>query len=239
MASAFFREAIVSTSAALSNPTTNVYIDGFNLYHACFDDLTGRVHWRQYRWRDLGTLCKNLLPNHRINRIRYFTALVDPLPNNPDNRDRQLEYLRALRTIPHLTAHLGRFATHAKDRPLADSLALTPTPLFPLQMVHVIEREEKGSDVNLASYLLVDGFKQEYDVAIVITNDSDLAEPILLVRSELGCQVMLVNPRKKVALQLQGIADSYKHIRMWALRDSQFRATLTDANGTITKPASW
>jgi hypothetical protein len=53
-------------------------------------------------------------------------------------------------------------------------------------MVSIIEEEEKGSDVNLASYLLVDGFAGEYDIAIVVSNDSDLAEPIRLVRSILG-----------------------------------------------------
>ncbi|MDQ3692284.1 MAG: NYN domain-containing protein [Chloroflexota bacterium] len=220
-------------------PRANVYIDGFNLYHACFDDHGGRAHWRQYRWLDLGTLCEKLFPDYQINRIRYFTALVDPFPNNPDNRARQLEYLRALRTIPHLTEHRGRFATHAKDRPLADPNAITPTPLVPFRMAHVIEREEKGSDVNLASYMLVDGFKKEYDVAIVVTNDSDLAEPICLVRTEVGRKVMLVNPRTTVAVHLKGIADTYKHIRIWVLRDSQFPPTLNDEHGTITKPATW
>ena len=101
---------------ATGQPTTraNVYIDGFNLYHGCFDDLTNRRHWRQYRWLDLDALSQRLCLNASVNRIRYFTALVDPYPSNPNNRARQLTYLRALGTIPHLTIHYGRFATNVK-----------------------------------------------------------------------------------------------------------------------------
>ena len=229
----------MSTSPPPTPPKTNVYIDGFNLYHGCFDDHSGRLHWRQYRWLDLATFCANIFPDHQINRIRYFTALVNPRPSNPDPRLRQLAYLRALQTIPYLTVHEGRFATHTKKRICADPLAKTPTPLLPIQEAHVIENEEKGSDVNLASHLLVDGFKQDYEVAIVVSNDSDLAEPIRLVRSELGLKVGLLNPRKTVAADLKGIADFYKNVREWALRDAQFPAIMTDANGTITKPATW
>ena len=41
--------------------------------------------------------------------------------------------------------------------------------------------EEKGSDVNLATYLVADGFRDLYDTAVVVSNDSDLAEPLKLV----------------------------------------------------------
>src|SRR5215216_250915 len=126
----------------------NIYIDGFNLYHGCFDNLHHRPHWRHYRWLDLDALSQKLCRGASINRIRYFTALVDPYPSNPHNRARQLTYLRALGTIPHLSVHFGRFATNAKERPLAVTGASKPTPVLPLQMVRIIEREEKGSDVN-------------------------------------------------------------------------------------------
>ena len=49
---------------------TNVYIDAFNLYYGC---LKGSP----YRWLDLGLLCRLLLPGYSINRIRYFTAVVE------------------------------------------------------------------------------------------------------------------------------------------------------------------
>src|SRR6266540_753040 len=55
---------------------TNVYVDAFNLYYGC---LKGTP----YRWLDLAALCRRLLPNDEINRIRYFTALVSARPDDP------------------------------------------------------------------------------------------------------------------------------------------------------------
>lgn len=109
----------------------------------------------------------------------------------------------------------------------------------PPELVYVIEREEKGSDVNLASYLLLDGFHHDYDVAVVVTNDSDLAEPIRLVKEALTCSVEIVNPRKHTAADLQGITDSYSEIREWMLRESQFPDEFPDQHGTIRKPDRW
>ena len=44
------------------------------------------------------------------------------------------------------------------------------------QFVEVIKTEEKGSDVNLAVHLLNDAWLDRYECAVVVSNDSDLAE---------------------------------------------------------------
>lgn len=106
-------------------------------------------------------------------------------------------------------------------------------------MVSVIEREEKGSDVNLASYLLLDAFQGDCETIVVVTNDSDLAEPLRIVKEVFGLRVEIVNPGKRVAADLQGIADSYSEIREWMVRESQFPASIEDANGTVTIPERW
>lgn len=232
----------MSTLAPSPRPTANVYVDGFNLYHGCFDDAAdreGRAKWRPYRWLDLNALSARLFSAYQIARIRYFTALVHPDPVSPQNQVRQQAYIRALETIPHLTVHYGRFFVSRKTRPLADPTGFDPIPMMPLTKAVVIQREEKGSDVSLASYLLLDTFRQECDLAVVITNDSDLAEPIRIARDELGQRVAIVNPRKKTAFDLQNIASEYKQIRFGVVHDSQFPAVMTDAHGTITRPTTW
>jgi hypothetical protein len=113
-----------------------------------------------------------------------------------------------------------------------------PSPGGP-QTVEVIKTEEKGSDVNLATHLLWDGFKSDYDIAVVVSNDSDLLEPIKIIRRELGLQVGLLNPQKKPSRVLQQEADFLRQIRKGVLQASQFPPTLTDSQGTITKPSSW
>lgn len=220
----------------------NVYFDGFNFYYGCFKNRN-RPQWRPYKWLDLSAFIAKVFPAYEIQRIRYFTALVHPDPDDPDQPIRQQIYLRALRTIPNLTVHEGRFAIRPKVRRLADHVSFEPpyTPVYadPIATVGVIEEEEKGSDVNLASYLLVDGFDDEYDVAIVVSNDSDLAEPIRLARERLGRQVVLLNPRRNTAIDLQGVADFYRVVRFGPIKSSQFPDTLWDEGGAFGKPVTW
>jgi hypothetical protein len=83
---------------------TNVYVDGFNLYYGC-------LRRTAYKCLDLDALCRNALARHHvINRIRYFTVLVKSAPSNPDQHVRQQAYIRALKTIPHLTVRRLRGA---------------------------------------------------------------------------------------------------------------------------------
>jgi len=99
--------------------------------------------------------------------------------------------------------------------------------------------EEKGSDVNLASMLLMDGFRGDYEAAVVLSNDSDLVLPIRIVTEELKLPVGLLNPHKRFSMELKKVATFRKQIRTGVLSVSQLPETLTDENGTITKPPDW
>jgi hypothetical protein len=66
-------------------------------------------------------------------------------------------------------------------------------------------REEKGSDVNVASHLLVDVLTGAIDAAVVISNDSDLRFPVQFTRTRVP--VGVVNPsRNHLAGVLRGSA---------------------------------
>ena len=204
----------------------NVYVDGFNLYYGC---LKGTP----YRWLDLAQLCQVLLPSHQIHRIRYFTARLQPRAEDPQQPRRQLIYLRALRTIPNLSIHYGHFLSHVVRLPLAQPPAEGP------RTVEVVRTEEKGTDVNLATHILVDCFNSDYDAAVIVSNDTDLLEPIRVVRGQLGYPVGVLNPQKQQIRVLAKAATLYKQIRQGPLQASREPAGLTDAHGTITKPQGW
>ena len=51
-------------------------------------------------------------------------------------------------------------------------LAYVP-PTKQTEIVSVLKLEEKQSDVNLATALLVDGFNSDYDAAVIVSNDTD------------------------------------------------------------------
>jgi hypothetical protein len=152
---------------------------------------------------------------------------------DPEQPIRQQTYFRALRTLPNLTIHLGYFKAHQVRMPLVNPPAGGPN------MALVWRTDEKGSDVNLATQMLVDGFEGAYDCAVLVTNDSDLLGPIHAVRQKLGKKVGLLNPQKRPARALHGEVDFYKKIREGVLGASQFPSPLSDANGTFHKPPTW
>jgi uncharacterized LabA/DUF88 family protein len=208
----------------------NVYVDGFNLWYAI------REHARSghaVKWLNLDQLSRLLLPNDTINRIRYFTAAIQPRPNRPNQAVHQQMYWRALRTIPHLSIHEGTFRTDPRWMPLE-----TPPPTGS-PTVRVLKTEEKGSDVNLATFLVSDAYEQDFEKAVVISNDSDLCTPIALVRMRLGLDVIVYNPGAKHSRELQRDATVMRQLRRGPMIGSQFPATLTDAQGTFTKPPGW
>lgn len=200
-----------------------VYVDGFNLYYRA-------LRRTPYRWLDIGALCRGLLPGDNIEGIRYFTATVGARSDDPGKPQRQQIFFRALRTIPGLTIHLGQFRTRSNRLPL--------TGITPPQFVWVDRTEEKGSDVNLACYLLADGFKGLYETAVVVSNDSDLLTAVRLVR-EAGRAVGVLNPSEKDGHSLKQHATFCKSIRQKHLVAAQFPATLTDGHGTFHKPPGW
>ena len=60
--------------------------------------------------------------------------------------------------------------------------------------MEVIKTEEKGSDVNLAVHLLNDAWLDRYECAVVVSNDSDLAEATRLVKEHTGKALGLITP---------------------------------------------
>lgn len=214
---------------------TNVYIDGFNLYY-------GSLKYTPYKWLDVSKLIKSLYPAVTINKIRYFTAQVKPWAHDRDAPVRQNIYLRALRTLHNTTIHEGRFALREVRLPQFPLAYVNSNYAKPPQNVQVLKPEEKRSDVNLATMLLMDCFQNDFDDAIVVTNDSDLSSPIDVTVRVCGKNVCVVNPQKRTNLsrELRSVATSVlPEINKRHLRISQFPLTMTDSVGTFTKPSSW
>jgi len=132
-----------------------------NLFYGC---LKGSP----YKWLDLVALSNALLPNDEVKTVRYFTAEVISMPRAPRRHIHQRQYLRAIATLPEVAIHLGYFRQDRVRMPVAN-----PPP----NTIEVIKTEEKGSDVNLGVHMMRDAYLQRCEKQLVITNDSDLAEP--------------------------------------------------------------
>lgn len=203
---------------------TYIYIDGFNLYY-------GQVKGTPYKWLNLDAMCRCYLDEsiNEIVKIKYFTARVKSRPHDPTQSLRQQIFLRALSTIPHLEIIYGHFLSHVVSMPLANGKG----------NVEVVKTEEKKSDVNIAVHMLHDAYKNVYDLAVLVSNDSDLSEPLRIISHELGKKIGILNPQNKPSRELGKYALFQKQIRVGALALCQFPNELEDARGIIRKPLKW
>ncbi len=167
---------------------TAIYIDGFNLYY-----------WLRnlpYRWIDLRALTLNAIAKdgvtHDIVAVKYFTAYVSDTDRDRSKSTRQDIYLKALQAHDRaLTVHLGEFRRKPRQMPRAYADGSTGP------LVWVMDTEEKGSDVNLAVELVNDAWLNVYDLAIVISNDSDLYRALSVVKRK----------QRRVGVLVRGDAD--------------------------------
>ena len=208
---------------------TNVYIDGFNLYYRALKDT------RSDGWTCTGSRRRS---SPRTRFTRSTTSLPD-LRFGPATPDKPNASLCTCAPSPHcriLEVHYGGIPVRG------GSAGHSPNPSRGLP-THVLVRdsEEKGSDVNLATRLLVDGFNGEYEQAVVVSNDADFAGAMRYVRDGLGLRVTLVNPDARTSSPRDLAAAATYVKRLWRshLRRSRFPDTVRDEVGAITKPPGW
>lgn len=215
---------------------TIVYIDALNLYYRA---LKRTAH----KWLNIEALSKAALPaTYTIESVNYYTARVSGRVD-PTAPQRQNTYLRALKTLPLVTPYYGNFQTNQiwsglvppPDFRPASVTAAAPVPI----VAYVWKTEEKGSDVNLGAHLVRDGFLKKFDVAAILTNDTDLAEPIRIVAEELKLPIVLLTPVSQPARSLIAYASEVRHIGPY-LGPCQFPDPVVAAHGKlITKPPGW
>ena len=107
-------------------------------------------------------------------------------------------------------------------------------------MVSYANREEKGSDVNVAAHLLLDVLGGTVDGAVVISNDSDLRFPVEQARQHVP--VGVVNPsRNYLAGDLRGSPASGVGGHWWTrLAASDLtNHQLANPAGRYQRPVDW
>lgn len=200
--------------------TVIVYIDGFNLYFGLKDK-----GWKRYYWLNLVSLAKSLLkPGQSLQRVKYFTSRIS-LP--PDKAKRQNEFIEALETLPEISIYYGKYQTNDVTCTHCGHIMLKPN--------------EKMTDVNIAVEMLADAFEDRFDVAILISADSDLTGPIRHIKKLFPQkQVIVAFPPSRFSYELKKIADATFTIGRKKLADSIFPDQITKKGGYILKrPERW
>lgn len=239
-----------------------VYVDAYNLYYGG-RGLCGRST-AGWRWLDVGALSRTLVASRHnwvgasVDKVIYCTARIDAVTNPSGHVDQDI-YLKALVASGSVThIEYGNYVARVKYAPMAVRDAQgnpqVVGPAWPVmvqdsQGAHVtggtaivsyLHREEKGSDVNIASHLLLDVADGSIDGAIVISNDSDLRFPVQRARTKVP--VGLINPSSSmIAGALRGHATDGVGRHWWRnLTSSDFRShQLPDPVSRYARPLGW
>lgn len=188
----------------------------------------------------------------------YCTARVSGANNSTSARDQDV-YLRALWAAGAVDViEYGTYVNRVASAPLATKgrrgapvLASSDWPIMVQDthgqavpqarfMVSVARREEKGSDVNVASHLLLDLLNRRIDAAVVVSNDSDLAYPVGQARDLVP--VGLVNPTRGFpagALNDQPHRGVGRHWWYQLTSDDLTAAQLAPVVGRYRRPEGW
>jgi uncharacterized LabA/DUF88 family protein len=214
---------------------TVVYIDGFNLYYRA-------LKRKRYKWLNLLGLCEATLPKIcNIVAINYYTARVSG-SRKPDSPKDQNTYLRALATLDSLKVYFGSFQVTTSWMPLAEPFQFWPPSATPHPVpasVCASKTEEKGSDVNLGAHLVRDAFAGRFEHAAIVTNDTDLKEPLRMVVQEANLPVTLLTPSNNPSKSLRDLATDVRHLSSY-LGVSQFPDPVIAPDGRrIAKPTDW
>jgi hypothetical protein len=239
-----------------------VYVDGYNLYYGGRSRFgRGTAGWR---WLDIRALTSTLVGERTnwvdaiVHRVVYCTARVDQ-QESPSSFADQNVYLKALTASGSVDdIEFGRYSTGVKHAPLAvkgpNGQPQLATPAWPIMvqdqagvpirdarfMASFMHREEKGSDVNVATHLLWDVLLGQVDAAVVISNDSDLTLPLAKARGRVP--VGLINPTsRQIAGALRGELGAGAGRHFWRdLTTRDFtRHQLSDPVGVHSKPSDW
>ena len=200
-------------------------MDGFNLYY--------RLKSTCYKWLNLEVLINSILKEyHEVVKIKYFTALVKGSDHVSSRPNKQMTYWGALQSISNLEIIKGRF----KKRTVKGQYHLPKIQgINQGDIVTIKKYEEKESDVNMASHILLDCVKSGNDCTVLLSNDTDLLTPLSMARKEFGKKIGIISPSKQTHEALKRISHFSVAITDEQLKKSQFSVNVD----RYRKPINW
>ena len=190
----------------------NMYVDGFNLYHALDQQAEPPL-----KWLNLRELARTFLaPGEALNRVVYFTAV---LTWDHEKQRRHRTYIAAQRAV---------------GVDVVESIFKKVTKHCRTAARNCSRYEEKQTDVALAVAMLSDAMRNDYDRAILITADSDQIPLLKELRASFPEKpITLAAPpgRAKDARELGAIAADRKPLTVERLRACPLPRDVRDADG--------
>jgi 6-hydroxy-3-succinoylpyridine 3-monooxygenase len=232
---------------------TRIYIDGYNLYYGCLKNTS-------LKWLDIQVLFeKQILPSILVTKdgkpatiellplsIKLFTAkILEKAAKADDSVACQVKYHNALKKKYNGRIELieGYYSLIESKAKIVDVDKPNTWPKY-CQEITVWKLEEKQSDVNLALQAYHDAVVGSVDHIVIVTNDTDIAPALKLIREHTKVIVGLVIPTKDhVRIPNAGLEDNAHwvrtHINKEELAASQLPRVIQGGRQPTAKPESW
>jgi uncharacterized LabA/DUF88 family protein len=208
------------------NINTIFYIDGFNLYFG-LKDYRDKFKGKCYYWLNLESLCKKIInphPEQHLTAVKYFTARIS---GNQSKVNRQNVFLQAIETLPLVQIIYGQYLSNNKQCKFCKNF--------------FTKDEEKMTDVNIAVNMLTDAYSNHFDVAYLISADTDLVPVVREVRRLFPQKSVIAcfPPTRKCDLLKQN-CNSIKKIKKYLDDDCLLPEVVINKTGySLKKPMSW
>jgi 6-hydroxy-3-succinoylpyridine 3-monooxygenase len=228
---------------------TRVYIDGYNFYYGCLK----RSH---DKWLDPLSLFQNVLPTilysmdgHPVSfaleplAIKFFTApILKNYARSDDSVSSQATYHNALNL--QLGNRIEIVKGYYDSRAAKAHRVIPRTQARDSERIEIWKLEEKQSDVSLALHAFSDAIRGEVDQVVIVTNDTDLAPAVQMIKRDTQVSVGLVVPtRDKVRPANEDLARSSdwvrSHLTDVELESAQLPRAVVANGKAAHKPFSW
>ena len=201
------------------------FIDGFNLYHSILRLKAPHLKWVNY-WSLASIFIRP--KSQKLIDVFYFSAYATWLP---EAQKRHVQYVKALATTG-VKSVMGKFKPKDKKCP---------------KCAHKwCGHEEKETDVNIALMMLDLAHKDQYDHAFLISNDSDLAPAIRMVRANFPKKLITtiappLSIHSNELIQVSPMSSERIKIKVEYLNRCLLPETIYDADGNVivTRPKEY
>lgn len=208
------------------------YVDGHNFYHGA---IKGNG---DLKWLDLRAMCEQMVKRSNLVAVKYYTARVVDLPDDPGQSQRQDIYMQAV-TASGVEIIEGKFQRRDKNVMVRATGKIMKARIY----------EEKGTDVNLAVDLVTDALGGSIDRALVICNDSDLQRAVDRTMQS-GVDVFVANPYRHRGGRGPGknrtrknrpslIGTERINLTRSMLLNAQFPDEIDTPTGPLRRPSGW
>ncbi|MCM1531355.1 MAG: NYN domain-containing protein [Bacteroides sp.] len=213
------------------NTRVTFYVDGFNFYYGLRRMSRVDKKWHRYYWLDVVKFFKQFIgAGQELSKVVYFTAS----PLDPVKSGKQSAFLNAnkLRNPDKFEVVRGKY--------------INKTIKCPHCKVSINRPEEKKTDVNLSVRMMGDCFKNETDVVVLVSADTDLIPPIdFILKNFSDKRVKVYFPPSNSSFDINEYMKAHKSdIVKLEFNERKFSNAImpdivTDGSKSYTVPENW